>query len=259
MTALTLSISNISVRQDNESRFCLNDLHKASGGDIKHQPSNWLRNQQAIDLVDYLKSEESSNKKHPTSVKQGVGTFVVKELVYAYAMWISARFHITVIRAYDSLVTASPRNALVVLPKLTPSHQCHIQGVVKKLVNTQVGSTYSIVWGSVKKHFDVGTYKDIPEIKYPELCGFLKCEPLPAKSFPENTEFGQRFITRVCGNETETMPVPDGAFVLTAEQIKNNLQEVLPGYRLVDKETYAIFAVLKNQIIEQSHNKGTPA
>ncbi|KWH45808.1 hypothetical protein WM00_29960 [Burkholderia cepacia] len=44
--------------------------------------------------------------------KQGLGTFVAKELVYAYAMWISPAFHLKVIRAYDEMVSQATVPAL---------------------------------------------------------------------------------------------------------------------------------------------------
>lgn len=99
-------IANVCIKQDNSGRYCLNDMHRASGGEKRHSPNYWLENQQTKELVGALAQELSDTGIPVSVVKGGVdqGTFVCKELVYAYAMWISAKFHLQVIRAYDSLV-----------------------------------------------------------------------------------------------------------------------------------------------------------
>jgi len=95
-----LIILDVSVRQDELGRFCINDLHRASGGEKKNGPGYWLENQQIQELI-----EEMEITGNPViQSKQGLGTFVAKELVYAYAMWVSPSFHLKVIRAYDDLV-----------------------------------------------------------------------------------------------------------------------------------------------------------
>jgi DNA-directed RNA polymerase specialized sigma24 family protein len=109
MNYFPLVISNSKIHLDIHGRYCLNDLHKAAGGDSKYQPSNWLRLDATKELRDLL--DRSSNMMSGSSASVSVimggneqGTFVVKELVYAYAMWISPAFHLAVIRSYDNLV-----------------------------------------------------------------------------------------------------------------------------------------------------------
>ncbi|MDR5800660.1 KilA-N domain-containing protein [Caballeronia sp. LZ001] len=92
---MNLVITDISVREA-DGLFCLNDLHRASGGANKDRPSLWLENQQAQKLV----AEIEKAGIPAIQSKQGLGTFVCEDLVYAYAMWISAAFHLKVIRAY---------------------------------------------------------------------------------------------------------------------------------------------------------------
>jgi len=99
--AMQITIAEVGIRQDEQGRYCLNDLHQAAGAEAKHQPANWLRNKQAQELIDELAKIPQIRG---IEVKQGLGTFVCKELVYAYAMWISAAFHLKVIRAYDAFV-----------------------------------------------------------------------------------------------------------------------------------------------------------
>lgn len=109
-----LTIAEIEIRQDEHGRYSLNDLYRASGGNPKNKPSEWMRNKQTKALIAELEKKAGIPVRFPGKNKAGIpaysvtqkaGAFVVKELVYAYAMWISPAFNLKVIRAYDALVT----------------------------------------------------------------------------------------------------------------------------------------------------------
>lgn len=86
--------------------YSANDLHKASGAKNKHSPFRFMRLASTRTLIN-----EIERSPHLVSVSNGKayrvntqGTWICKELVYAYAMWISPRFNLLVISAFDSLV-----------------------------------------------------------------------------------------------------------------------------------------------------------
>jgi hypothetical protein len=106
MNALALTISNTPIRQDAQGRYCLNDLHRAAGNNQKHKPTNFLRLDSTKELIEEI--NRCSEMRNAVEVRQGgnqQGTFAVKELVYAYAMWISPSFSLQVIHAYDAMMT----------------------------------------------------------------------------------------------------------------------------------------------------------
>lgn len=97
-----IAIANKAIRQDADGRFSLNDLHQAAGAAKRHQPSDFLRSAQTQELIAELNSGESRNYAVARRPGRGGGTFACKEMVYAYAMWISPAFCVKVIRAYDA-------------------------------------------------------------------------------------------------------------------------------------------------------------
>ncbi len=107
--------------------YSLNDLHKASGGMSKHAPFRFMRNEQTIELVDEI--ERSPNLVIGSKVIRGgkqQGTWVCKELVYSYAMWISAKFHLQVIRAFDAITnqTQAPSSGVTLTDQQARFLQC---------------------------------------------------------------------------------------------------------------------------------------
>lgn len=102
----TIEIAGVSIRADSEGRFSLNDLHKAAGNEPRHQPAQFLRLETTGALVEEVQSQGGMG--NPISVVRGgvdQGTFVCKDLVYAYTMWISPKFHLQVIRTFDAVAT----------------------------------------------------------------------------------------------------------------------------------------------------------
>lgn len=103
MNALT--IAGTGIRTDAAGRYCLNDLHRASGGEERHRPSRWTENQQTRELITAVEAKAGIPALVSRHGGNAPGTYVVKPLVYAYAMWISPAFHLAVIDAYDAIVT----------------------------------------------------------------------------------------------------------------------------------------------------------
>lgn len=89
------------IKKDQHGRFCLNDMHKAAGGAKKHQPTNYLQLDSTQELMEELSNSCDSRIKPVESSKGRYGgTYAVEDLALSYAMWISPKFHLTVVRAF---------------------------------------------------------------------------------------------------------------------------------------------------------------
>ncbi len=185
-----LIIGDFTIRQDEDGRYSLTDLHKASGSLKKHQPTNFLRIEQTQELIKEIEqcsdmriggTDHSSNMRSAVKVINGGhnrGTYAVKEMVYAYAMWISAKFHLMVIRAYDSLVmqwkingkqTISPEQAEILY------HIIHTRAEGNK-------STIIQMWSRLKNHFKYpSSYHNLKAIHFEDAVNYLETMKIKVK------------------------------------------------------------------------------
>lgn len=111
---MKLTIANTGIHQDAEGRFSLNDLHRAAGGLASQRPNYFLENEQTKALIAEIDRDSDAGIPASVATKKGghnQGSYGCKELVYAYAMWISPSFHLQVIRAYDALATGDAAEA----------------------------------------------------------------------------------------------------------------------------------------------------
>lgn len=100
------NLDNTAIRQF-DGLFSLNDLHKAAGGEAKHQPALFVRLEATQALAAEIHSTDSqsaisTDSQSLKTVNGGPlrGTYACRELVIAYAAWISPAFHLKVIRTF---------------------------------------------------------------------------------------------------------------------------------------------------------------
>jgi len=182
----SIVISDIKIHMDAEGRYSLNDLHKAAGKERRHEPAAWLRLDQTNELVQEIlntqmcvfKNGDNSNSakvqiKKPMDSKKGRygGTYVCKELVYSYAMWISAAFALKVIRAYDALVTGNA-NEVVRIAKTTVSERTPLRDAVNMLVGKK-GLRYDDAYNMVHQRFGIDSIDELSLDQIPQAVEYI--------------------------------------------------------------------------------------
>ncbi len=95
----SITILDTSIRQDAHGRYCLNDLHRAAGGEKRHQPANFMRADGVEAFIAELDSTPQNRGVPSVNTVNGgksPGTYAAELVVYRYAAWISAAFEVQV-------------------------------------------------------------------------------------------------------------------------------------------------------------------
>ncbi|VEG70302.1 KilA domain-containing protein [[Pasteurella] aerogenes] len=168
-----LQILSNSIRTLN-NLYSLNDLHKASGNDPKHRPTYFIKNDQTQELIAELDRENSQCENSHTAlnvINGGLnrGTYACEELVLAYAMWISPKFHLVVLRAFLAMHKQQNQPQQLALPEPEPTIILELtQSEVRKLINvwmlfTRFAESVQFLLNKVKP-FIVGHLYSSPEL-----------------------------------------------------------------------------------------------
>ena len=167
-----LTILNNSIRQL-DNLYSLTDLHRASGGEQKHKPVLFLSNQQTKELISEI--EIDGKVGIPTSVVKTVrggknpSTYACEELMLAYAMWISPKFHLVVLRAFLNL----HKNSTALLPNtITPEQQQAIQSAVQQ-AHHRTGLHWQEIYRQLKAMFHIAKYDQLPQDQYGNAMAFI--------------------------------------------------------------------------------------
>ena len=177
-STIALTLGNITVRQHNDL-FSLNDLHKAAGGEEKHQPAFFLRREETQALATEICSADSQIKAFETVRGRGKqqGTYACRELVIAYAAWINAAFHLKVIRVF--LAATQPQaGPAIAYDRISPAQAQDLKEIVATIVQAGIQG-YGETWARFQRKFKVNSYLELPATQHLEARAYLLAK-LPA-------------------------------------------------------------------------------
>ena len=178
-----LAILNTSIRSY-ENLFSLNDLHQASGNLAKHKPAFFLRIDMTQDLIAEIE-KETPNALKVIRGTQG-GTYACEELMLAYAMWISPKFHLIVLRAFLNL----HKKSTALLPNtITPEQQQAIQSAVQQ-AHHRTGLHWQEIYRQLKQAFKVAKYDQLPQDQFGNAMAFImNLQPIALPPAEEKFKF----------------------------------------------------------------------
>ena len=117
-----------------ENLYSLNDLHQASGSENKHAPFRFIRLETTKELIAEIESDGQTQAVKVYRGSQG-GTYVCEELVLSYAMWISPKFHLIVLRAFLAMHKSESQNANQIQPLALPMVTDDFKQAMIKILN----------------------------------------------------------------------------------------------------------------------------
>lgn len=178
-----LAILNTSIRSY-ENLFSLNDLHQASGNLAKHKPAFFLRIDMTKDLIAEIE-KETPNALKVIRGTQG-GTYACEELMLAYAMWISPKFHLVVLRAFLNL---HKKSTALLTNTITPEQQQAIQSAVQQ-AHHRTGLHWQEIYRQLKSAFKVAKYDQIPQDQFGNAMAFImNLQPIALPPAEEKFKF----------------------------------------------------------------------
>lgn len=164
-----LTVAGTSVRQMNDL-YSLNDLHKAAGAEAKHRPNYFVGSDQTKALIQEIQIAGIP----AIESKPRIGTYACKELVIAYAAWISAAFHLKVIRVFLDVAQSQtePMQMRLGYDRISPAQAQDLKEIVAAIVQAGV-QTYGETWKRFQHKYQVNSYLELPATQHLQARRYL--------------------------------------------------------------------------------------